>query len=175
MSRTPGPKDRRLAWEVLDDLGIGHLADHSFASLSGGERALTLIARALVQEARILVLDEPTAALDLGNAVRVLGVVAEMSRRGHTVLMTTHQPDHALRGAHRAVLLCDGRVVANGKPAEVLTAATLSDVYGTPIQIASVVMPGRREPVLACVPEVGNLLATPREPAEPTHPHHPSS
>ncbi len=148
---SPGPRDRRDARRVLADLGIERIADQAFASLSGGERALTMVARAIVQEAQMLVLDEPTAALDLGNAARVLDVVADLARTGRTVVMTTHQPDHALRGADVAVLLADGRVEACGPPREVLTADRLSRVYGTPVHVGSLRVDGRADPVPVCV------------------------
>ncbi|MFC5997086.1 ABC transporter ATP-binding protein [Pseudonocardia hispaniensis] len=150
--RTPSHGDRAMALEVLTDLGVGHLADRSIAHLSGGERSLVLIARALVQRARVLVLDEPTAALDLGNARRVLDAVAQLAASGHTVVMTTHQPDHALHYADRAVLLSAGRIAADGAPAAVLTAERLTEVYGTPVHVGAVALPGHPEPTPVCVP-----------------------
>ncbi len=148
--RTPSAPDRRAALGALVDLGIDHLADQAFASLSGGEKALTLVARAIVQEARMLLLDEPTAALDLGNAAHVMGVLSGLARSGRTVVMTTHQPDHALREADRAVLLCAGRVVAEGRPAAVLTAERLSEVYSTPIVVGDLPLATGSVPV--CIP-----------------------
>lgn len=140
---TPKASDRARALQVLTDLGLAHLAHQSFSSLSGGERSLTLVARALVQESEVLILDEPTAALDLGNAVRVLSVVNDLAEAGRTILMTTHQPDHALRGADHVVIMADGQVRAQGSPARALTGALLSDVYGTPIDIATARVPGQ--------------------------------
>lgn len=134
---TPKASDRRYALSVLDSLGLAHLADQAFASLSGGERSLTLVARALVQESQVLILDEPTAALDLGNAVRVLSVVNDLAEHGHTIVMTTHQPDHALRGADHVVILANGQVRAEGNPRTALTGDLLSDIYKTPIDIAT--------------------------------------
>lgn len=149
---TPSAADRAAARKVLSDLGIEHLADQSFASLSGGERALTLMARAIVQEARLLVLDEPTAALDLGNAARVLTVVRDLAREGRSVVMTTHNPDQALRDAHRAVLMRAGRVIAQGPPGEVLTSERLTEVYGTPVAVGDLPLPGHDAPIPVCVP-----------------------
>ncbi|WP_258307071.1 ABC transporter ATP-binding protein [Gordonia paraffinivorans] len=152
VTRSPSRRDRLHALDVLSELGLAHLADQSFASLSGGERSLAMIARALVQEAEILVLDEPTAALDLGNSVRVLRLVRELSARGRTVLMTTHQPDHALHVAHRAVLLADGRVEVDGDPRTVLTGEVLSRVYQTSVAVASTTVPGRSATVSSFLP-----------------------
>lgn len=148
--RTPGARDRAIAFDILTELGVGHLCDRTFTSLSGGQRSLVLIARALVQESEVLVLDEPTAALDLGNSARVLRVVDELAARGRTVLMTTHQPDHALHGGHRAILVSDGSVIAHGPSREVLTSERLSDVYGTPVHIGASVIPGVADPIPTC-------------------------
>ncbi len=162
--RTPSVADRRAARDVLAGLGIDHLADQAFASLSGGEKALTLVARAVVQEASMLILDEPTAALDLGNATRVMGVLRGLARDGRTVVMTTHQPDHALREADRAVLLFDGRVVAEGHPSAVLTAERLTEVYATPIVVGDLPLPGGSVPV--CIPMPAH---DPCQTARPAH------
>jgi len=125
----PTGEDRRVARVCLDGLGVGHLADRVFLEMSGGERQLVLIARALAQEAGILVLDEPTASLDFGNQLRVLREIAALRARGLSVLMSTHQPEHALRVADRIVLLQAGRVVASGGTA-VATAESLAALYG---------------------------------------------
>ena len=142
VTATPSGADRRAALATLAGLGIDHLADRSFALLSGGERQLTLIARALVQQAPVLILDEPTAALDYGNEVHLMSVVAELAAAGRSVLMTTHQPDHALTYATRAVLMRHGAIVADGSPADVVTSESLSELYGTPIHVARVALPG---------------------------------
>lgn len=149
---TPSAGDRAHARGILTELGLDHLADQSFASLSGGERGLALVARALVQESEVLILDEPTAALDLGNAVRVLAVVADLARRGHTIVMTTHQPDHALRGADQVVIMDQGRVRAQGNPRTALSGELLSEVYRTPIEVAHAQVPGVEDPVPTLVP-----------------------
>lgn len=138
----PSAADRQVALDRLRQLGIGHLAARPFARLSGGERQLTLLARALVQEAAILILDEPTAALDYGNEVHILETVAGLGRQGRTVVMTTHQPSHALAYATRAVLMDNGVLVAYGTPGAVLTPTSLSDLYGVGIHVADVPLPG---------------------------------
>ena len=139
----PTASDRSMAMDELERLGIDHLADRPFSLLSGGERQLALIARALVQQSPVLVLDEPTAALDYGNEVRTLQVVAELARAGRCVIMTTHQPAHALAYASQVVLMRDGLVVADGHPDSVLTSQTLSDLYDVPIHVVGVSVPGR--------------------------------
>ncbi len=150
---SPSNADRRHALRVLDSVGIANLAQRPFLQLSGGQRQLTLLARALVQEAELLILDEPTAALDYGNEVRTLNIVRRLTATGRSVLMTTHQPNHALLCADRAVLLGEGRILADGPPPEVITAASLSALYGVAVDVLHTPMPGRADTLLrTCVP-----------------------
>lgn len=127
---TPSNRDIRLAADCLAALGIAHLRQRTYTEISGGERQLTLIARALAQEPVLLVMDEPTASLDFGNQIRVLEHIGRLRERGIAVLMSTHQPEHALRVADRIALLAPGRMVGIGKPAEVATPNALAELYG---------------------------------------------
>lgn len=149
----PSLSDRRAAQAQLDELGVGHLAPRLFPSLSGGERQLVLLARALLQEAPVLVLDEPTTALDYGNEVQILNLIADLARGGHSILMITHQPAHALTYATSVALMRSGDIIAEGTPSQVITSQTLSDLYDTPILVVRVPVPGpsHRE-VSVCVP-----------------------
>lgn len=131
----PGRGDERVAREALERLGIGDLAAADFTRLSGGQRQLVLIARALSQEAALLVMDEPTASLDFGNQARVLAEVAALAAHGLTVVLSTHDPDHALAIGTRVALLHEGRIVAAGAPAQALQADALSRVYGVDVRI----------------------------------------
>jgi iron complex transport system ATP-binding protein len=133
---TPSRTDRRFALRTLERLGIPHLALRPFGQLSGGERELVMLGRALAQEAPVLVLDEPTAALDFGNEVRILQVVSDLVAGGPTVLMTTHQPNHALTWSDRAVLMREGAVILSGPPHEVVTGDNLSSLYGIPVRVS---------------------------------------
>jgi iron complex transport system ATP-binding protein len=153
LSATPSSADRRRAFDTLERLGIGQLRDRPFSNLSGGERQLVLLARALMQDAPVLVLDEPTAALDYGNEVRLLQIIAGLAREGRSVFMTTHQPAHALGYASRAVLMRNGAIIADGAAEHVITSARLTALYGAPIHVVAVAVPGfpGRE-VLTCVP-----------------------
>ena len=126
----PGGRDRELATRALERLGIPALAGRSIAEVSGGERQLALIARALVTEARAIVFDEPTANLDFGNQARVLAEIGRLREQRIAVLLCTHDPDHALEIADRALLLRDGKVLAQGTTATVLTGENLSALYG---------------------------------------------
>ena len=102
--------------------------------MSGGERQLVLIARALAQQPQAVLLDEPTASLDFGNQGVVLRAIDTLAARGLAVLFTTHDPNQALRVAHRAVLLREGRVLAGGPVREVVDAAHLQALYGAPVR-----------------------------------------
>ena len=104
----PSRRDREVAEETLASLDIGHLAARPYTEVSGGERQLALVARALAQEPRILVMDEPTASLDFGNQVRVLAEIQALAGRGIAVVLSTHDPDHAFLCAHRVALLHGG-------------------------------------------------------------------
>jgi iron complex transport system ATP-binding protein len=152
---SPSEADRRAAATVLYELGIGALADRPFSVLSGGERKLALMARAVVQNAPLLMLDEPTAGLDFGNEARILQVISELAGSGRTVLMTTHQPSHALLCGDQAVLLRDGRVVADGRAGQVVTAQRLSELYGVPVRVLATVDESTGHQVYACAPVVG--------------------
>lgn len=126
----PGANDRAVALQCLERLGMAHLAQRSYTELSGGERQLVLIARALAQEPALLVMDEPTASLDFGNQIRVLEQIATLRAQGMAVLMSTHQPEHALRAADRIALLGQGRLLAVGAPRATATSAALAGLYG---------------------------------------------
>jgi iron complex transport system ATP-binding protein len=103
--------------------------------ISGGERQLVLLARALAQEPQFIVLDEPTASLDFGNQGKVMSEIRTLAAAGHGILFTTHDPNHALRAADRAFLMRDGQRIADGRVREVLTRARLQSLYGTPIEM----------------------------------------
>ena len=126
----PGAQDRLIARQCLELLGIVHLRASSYTAISGGERQLALIARALAQQPTLLVMDEPTASLDFGNQIRVLEHIERLRAGGMAVLMTTHQPEHALRIADRIALLGDGRILACGAPQATATPQALAELYG---------------------------------------------
>lgn len=143
----PGRHDRAVASAALESLGILRLADQPFTEISGGERQLVLIARALAQEARVLVMDEPTANLDYGNRVRLLAHLRQLAARGLGVVLSTHDPDHAFLVADRMALLGGGRLLAVGPPADVLTPQALKRLYGIDVVIGAVA--GSAAPVCA--------------------------
>lgn len=135
---SPGARDRAIARHVLETLGIGHLASRVYTEISGGERQLALVARALAAEPRLLVMDEPTASLDFGNQVRVLSQVRGLTERGIAVILATHDPAHAFLCANRVAALHDGRLAALGPPSETVTPATLRLLYGVEVVVAPI-------------------------------------
>jgi len=131
----PSEQDRQRAVAALAKLGIAELADTEYTRISGGQRQLALIARALAQDAPAIVMDEPTASLDFGNQVVVLSEVKRLAAQGLAVLLSTHDPDHAFSISDRVALLDRGRLIEQGRPQEVLTPERLRQVYGVPVAV----------------------------------------
>ena len=152
---SPSTHDRRQAEAALDALGIAHLADRPYPEMSGGERQLALVARAVAQEPAILVMDEPTASLDFGNQVRVLAHVQSLARRGIAVVLSTHDPDQAFLCADLVALLHEGRLARLGPTAEVITAGTLRKAYGVDVEVVTLTREGRA--VRVCLPSLTRL------------------
>ena len=144
---SPGRADERIALEKLAGLGIGELAQHDYTRVSGGQRPLALIARALAQEAPILVLDEPTASLDFGNQALVMARIRDLARQDFGIVLSTHDPDQALLVATRVAIIAEGGLRAIGPATEVVTAETLSAIYRTEVLVEETPS-GRR----VCVP-----------------------
>lgn len=130
----PSAKDRIIVAGMLERLGIGTLAQRAYTLISGGERQLVLLARALAQEPQFIVLDEPTASLDFGNQGKVMREIRALAAGGLGVLFTTHDPNHALRAADRAYLLSNGKRLADGPVQQILTRERLEALYGAPVQ-----------------------------------------
>src|SRR5271163_1155345 len=144
---SPGSEDRRIALDKLAGLGIGDLAGEDYTQISGGQRQLVLIARALTQGAPFLVMDEPTASLDFGNQAMVLARIRELAGDGYGVVLSTHDPDHALLVATRVAIIDEGGLKVIGKARDVVTAEALSALYRTEVQVEETPS-GRR----VCVP-----------------------
>ena len=123
---------------IIGWVGITHLAEQPYTNISGGERQLVLLAAALTQSPAFLILDEPTAHLDFGNAHRFLGLVLRLHAQGIAILMTTHFPDHALYLAAETLVLKDKTLWKNGAAAEVIDEAGMSALYGLPVHIGQI-------------------------------------
>ena len=136
--RQPGQEEEAHVDAALARVGISHLAAREVASLSGGEHQLVLIARALVQGAPVMLLDEPTAHLDMGNKYRVLDLLKTLAAEGRTLLFSTHDPQAAADVADYIWLLKSGELRFVGASAEALTSARLSALYGIPLAVAMV-------------------------------------
>jgi iron complex transport system ATP-binding protein len=130
----PSARDHAVAAQSLDRLGIAALAERPINELSGGERQLVLVARALAQEPRAVILDEPTASLDFGNQGRVLREIRRLADDGLAVLFTTHDPNHALRCADRVLLMRDGGTLAQGAAADLIRREQLQALYGAAVE-----------------------------------------
>jgi iron complex transport system ATP-binding protein len=134
----PSRQDRLRADDAIEKLDIGHLRERPYTKLSGGERQLVLIARALAQEAPILILDEPTSHLDFRNQILILGKVREIVRQKElTVLMTLHDPNLAMQFSDYVVMINEGAILAEDLPQAVLTRDNLFKMYGINISVIS--------------------------------------
>lgn len=152
---TPSPHDVAIADQALATLNIAHLREAIYTRISGGERQLALIARALAQEPRILIMDEPTASLDFGNQMLVLDQVRRLAERGIGIILSTHDPDHAFLCARRVAMLHQGRVIRLGAPPEVITAESLRLIYGVDVEV--VTLPTAPKAAHVCVPRLSPI------------------
>ena len=132
---SPGAAQIQTGEAAWSQVGILHLRSRPYMQSSGGERQLVLIARALAQQASVLIMDEPTANLDYGNQLRLLSQIKELVKAGYTVIQSTHNPEQALLFADRILALRDGRLAAFGVPEEAITAELINALYGVPVRL----------------------------------------
>jgi iron complex transport system ATP-binding protein len=138
MFSSPKKKDYEAAEEAIALVGIEHIKNEPYTRVSGGERQLTLIARALAQNSSIVILDEPTSHLDFRNQMRVLTTIRNIARdRKVTVLVTIHDPNLTMLFADFVVVLREGAAVAKGCPHQVVTEQLIQEVYGVETKIIS--------------------------------------
>jgi iron complex transport system ATP-binding protein len=137
--------DVRAVESALDHVGIAALAERSFLELSGGERQLVLIARALAAECEALILDEPFASLDLDNQRRTLAILASLAQRARLgIMFSAHHPDHVCAVADTVLVLTRGEVPVCGPVEQVLTPGLLKHTYGVPVELLEIPQSGRR-------------------------------
>ncbi len=127
---SPNREDQAIVDEALAQLGLFELRDRPYTEISGGEQQLVLIARGLAQKCQLLLMDEPTAHLDLSNQHRILEIVSQLTDRGLSFIISSHSPNNALSYADRVLLLASGKVTAYGSPQETLNEPMLSAIYG---------------------------------------------
>ena len=146
----PRPEHKTAALEAMESLGIAHLAHRESGRVSGGERqlallarAMVLIARAIAQQAKLLIMDEPTANLDCGNSALVMERVSALAGEGFTVIFSTHDPNQAFRYATQVLALQGGGVLAAGRPEAALTSETLTKLYGVGMAVCPVTAAGK--------------------------------
>lgn len=145
---SPGKKQTEQVERALEKLNLQHLRDRGYANLSGGERQLVLIARAIAQQASILVMDEPSASLDFGNRIRVMQTVRRLTEEGYCVIQSTHDPDQAYLYSDKILALYGGEVLAFGTPQETICQSLISTLYGVDVEVCSL----RGDDVRVCVP-----------------------
>lgn len=145
---SPGKAQEHLAEAALERMGIFHLRNRGCGNISGGERQLVLIARAIAQQAKILVMDEPSANLDFGNKLRVMKTVKSLTDDGYTVIQSTHDPDQAYLYSDKILALYGGGVLAWGTPRETISNSLISTLYGVDIEVCSM----RDDKIRVCVP-----------------------
>ncbi|NLC77251.1 MAG: ABC transporter ATP-binding protein [Clostridia bacterium] len=157
---SPGAAAEEEARQVLAGMGIAHLTDRPFNQLSGGEKQLVLVARALFQRAPYMLLDEPTSHLDFYNQHQIMSIVQRLVKEANfTVLVTLHDPNLALYYCDEVILIHEGQILDKGDTMEVLTSDTLSKVYGTNVSIDRT----RLEGLPVVVPELKVALAAGRQ------------
>ena len=146
--RNPGSAEEQRVEEVIGLLNLQEIANRNMETISGGERQLVLIARALMQDARLLILDEPTSFLDYSNQLLVLEKVEDLVRHGYSCIYSTHNPDLALMHSTRSVIMDDGRIVFDQNPSALLGSDVLSKVYGRNIKVVETENGG-----MVCIPQ----------------------
>ena len=137
MISTPGQLQKQRAYQALEELGILHLKDRGYMNLSGGERQLVLIARAIAQQAKILMMDEPCSNLDFGNQLKVMNMISYLKEKGYAILLSTHSPEHAYQYSDVIMALKDGKILALGSPQQMIDETVLSDLYQRQIKVYS--------------------------------------
>lgn len=154
MASAPGKKDMEIALKIMQRLNIEYLADKLYTEISGGERQMVLIARALTQEPKLLVMDEPTSNLDFGNQVRVIEQINSLAAQGLAVIMTTHFPDHAYLCSSKVMLIEHDSHYTVGYADDIISEENLKRVYNINVKIVKEKseINGKYQNVKGCIP-----------------------
>ena len=155
-SGRPTRRDYNIVENALKEMGIWHLRDVPYVDISGGELQMVMFARALAQEPNLLIMDEPTAALDYGNAVRVIGKVRQLAAQGYAVVMITHNPDHAFMTGANVALFTRAFPMRFGSAMDIITRQNIKDAYGINVKLVEFVH-DNQEYMRMCAPEFGGL------------------
>lgn len=156
MFSSPSKTDKEIAESAINDLNISYLKDKIYTEISGGERQMVLIARALAQQSKILILDEPTSNLDFGNQIRVLEQINNLAKKGLGVIMTSHFPDHAFLCSTKVALMHKNIKFIIGNMDEVITEENLKSAYGVNVKIISTETING-EKIKSCIPLLNHV------------------
>lgn len=144
----PGAEEWHLVDQAIEKMHIGHIRDKKFTQISGGERQQACVARAIVQQPELIIFDEPTSALDYGNQLRIIALVKEVSEQGYAIIMTTHNPDHAIMLGGQVSVLSRSGEMKTGPAEDMIEEKRLSHMYQTELRLVYVPEIGR----IACLP-----------------------
>ncbi|MBU4535102.1 MAG: ABC transporter ATP-binding protein [Euryarchaeota archaeon] len=143
---SPSTRDSKIAKKSLKDLKIYHMKDKAYTEISGGEQQLVFIARVLAQEPDVLILDEPTSHLDFGNQIRTMNIVDQLAKKGLSIIMSSHFPDHAFLSAKKVALMKGKSFIDIGPPEEVINEDNMKEVYDINVKIIDI---GHRKACIA--------------------------
>lgn len=135
LAGSPKKENKNVVMECIKALGIEDLTHKTFSKLSGGQKQMVLIARAMAQQPSFIAMDEPTANLDMGNQIKVMKVAQMLKEKGYGILMNTHSPEHALQYADHVVMLKNGTTVESGAPEKIIQSRSVSELYNTPLEL----------------------------------------
>ena len=147
---SPGKTEMKIAEDAMERLEISHLRDRGYGNISGGERQMVLIARAIAQQAKILIMDEPSANLDFGNKFRVMNAVKNLTKEGYAVIQSTHDPDQAFLYSDKILAIREGQILAWGSPKDVMNKELISRLYHVDVEVCSL----KEDKIRICVPKI---------------------